>query len=74
MGGHGPGEDPMECEYCAMEGTASEASVRCTECGEWVCEVHCVDKGKGQLLCPTCFEAASDDIVEEDLAEDIEEA
>jgi len=62
----------MECEFCAMEGVAGEANVKCSECGEWVCEIHLVEKGK-QLLCPTCFEAASDEILEEDLAEDIEE-
>jgi formylmethanofuran dehydrogenase subunit E len=63
----------MECEYCALDGTAGEASVRCGECGEWVCEIHTIDKGKGLLLCPACFEAASDEIVEEDLPQDTEE-
>jgi len=63
----------MECEYCAMEGAAGEANVKCSECGEWVCEIHSVEKGKGLLLCPTCLEAASDEILEEDMAEDAEE-
>ena len=63
----------MDCEFCAMEGLAGEASVKCGECGEWVCEIHTVDRGKGLLLCPICLEAASDDILEEGLAGDAEE-
>ena len=63
----------MECEFCALEGTAGEANVRCSECGEWVCEKHMLAKPHGVPLCPTCHESASDDILEEDLAGDIEE-
>lgn len=63
----------MDCEFCAMDGTAGEASTKCSECGEWVCDVHCQFKANGTPLCPSCFEAAEEETPKEDLSEDIEE-
>jgi len=62
----------MECEFCAMEGTASEASTKCIECGEWMCEEHTMLNALGDPLCPTCFEDAEEP-AEEDLGAGIEE-
>lgn len=62
----------MECEFCAMEGMASEATVKCLECGEWMCAEHTAHTSQGEALCPGCLENAEEPS-EEDLGAGIEE-
>ena len=63
----------MDCELCAMEGMAGEATMKCTECGEWLCDVHCKFGADGKPLCPSCLESIEEKTVEADFSEDIEE-
>jgi hypothetical protein len=63
----------MDCELCALEGTSGEASCKCAECGEWLCDMHSKFRPDGKPLCPSCFEAAEEEAVERDLTGDIEE-
>ena len=62
----------MECEFCAVAGTASEATVKCGECGEWLCGEHAAYKVQGEALCPGCLEDAEEPS-EEDRGAGIEE-
>ncbi len=47
----------MECEVCALDGQVGEASSRCAECNEWVCDLHTKSRADGAPLCPSCFDA-----------------
>lgn len=62
----------MECEFCAIEGMASEAATKCSECGEWICAEHAVFNPQGETVCPGCLED-SEEASTEDLGTEIEE-
>jgi hypothetical protein len=47
----------MDCEYCAEMGVESEATVKCSECDEWICEIHARCRDSAHYICPDCCEA-----------------
>lgn len=63
----------MDCETCALEGQAGEATTRCAECGEWICNRHAQFRDDGLALCPACFEAQEDEKYKEQFEERVSE-
>jgi hypothetical protein len=54
----------MDCDFCALEGTAGEASARCGGCGEWMCDAHAQFGPDHKPLCPSCFETRDEETLE----------
>ena len=64
----------MECEYCAADGIDNEASAKCAECSDWVCDQHTHFRTDGTPLCQSCWEDEEALAVRDELVEDSAEA
>ena len=60
----------MECEYCAADGIDNEASAKCAECGDWVCDQHTHFRPDSTPLCQSCWQDEEELASREELAEE----